>query len=285
MATLLNRKEAKTARGKDDIDSLKDLILLKVDARFCHYYISRNNLNPEVDNTPDGVKESSVDHKVDFLHMQVAEVLRELLPFFKDCSIEDPLLHDHPLQEGRRPKYQPAKKPVRKETALDNPALIVQEVVEKTANQLQESLPDDAHQYVEEILVNLSGTRSRIEYKCTVCSSFQSRYRTICLSHVGVCLEHHTTSNLDLCEASFSPEIFPDVTSVAVVPEEKDTEESDDNFWNYKSSEFFVDAIFGVTAVFERNGDGLGCFIINKILLPIFHGLKHSNYSNSVHRY
>ena len=117
VATLLNRKEAKTARGKDNIDSLKDLILLKVDARFCHYYISRNNLDPEVDNTPDNVKESSVDEKVNFLHMQVAEVLRELLPYFKKCSLEDPLLHDHPLQEGRRPKYQPSRNTVRKEAA------------------------------------------------------------------------------------------------------------------------------------------------------------------------
>ena len=64
-----------------------------------------------------------------------------------------------------------------------------------------------------------------------------------------------------------------------------ETKEIDDDFWNYKSSEFFVDAIFGVTGVFEKHGDGLGCFIINKILLPIFHGLKHSNYSNSIHRF
>jgi hypothetical protein len=56
-------------------------------------------------------------------------------------------------------------------------------------------------------------------------------------------------------------------------------------FWNYKSSEFFLDAIFGVTTVFEKFGDGLGCFIISKILLPILHGLKHSNYSNSIHRF
>ena len=292
VATLLNRKEAKTARGKDNIDSLKDLILLKVDARFCHYYISRNNLDPEVDNTPDNVKESSVDEKVDFLHVQVAEVLRELLPYFKKCSLEDPLLHDHPLQEGRRPKYQPSRNTVRKEAALDSPALIVPEVVEKTTDQLLESLPDIAEQYVEEqyveeILVNMSGTRSRVAYRCMVCSSFQSRYRTICLSHVGVCLEQFATSNQDLCDAnaSFRDDISPEVTSMAVVPEEIETEDINDDFWNYKNSEFFVDAIFGVTAVFERNGDGLGCFIINKILLPIFHGLKHSNYSNSVHRY
>ena len=58
-----------------------------------------------------------------------------------------------------------------------------------------------------------------------------------------------------------------------------------DMYWNYKNGEFFMDAIFAITTNFEKFGDGLGCFIINKILLPIFHGLKHSNYSNSVHRF
>ena len=46
-----------------------------------------------------------------------------------------------------------------------------------------------------------------------------------------------------------------------------------------------MDAIFAITDHFISYGDGLGCFIVNKVLLPIFHGLKHSNYSNSVHRF
>ena len=56
-------------------------------------------------------------------------------------------------------------------------------------------------------------------------------------------------------------------------------------FWNYKNSEFFLDAIFALTDSFESYGDGLGCFIVNKITLPIVHGLKHSNYSSSIHRF
>ena len=59
----------------------------------------------------------------------------------------------------------------------------------------------------------------------------------------------------------------------------------EDMFWNYKNYEFFFDAILSISNVFEKNGDGLGFYILNKIMLPIFHGLKHSNYSNSIHRY
>ena len=88
MATLLNRKEAKTARGKDDIDSLKDFILLKGDVRFCQYFICSKNLDPEVDNTPDDIKAAGADQKVAYLHKHV-EALRELLPFFRNCKFED----------------------------------------------------------------------------------------------------------------------------------------------------------------------------------------------------
>ena len=49
-------------------------------------------------------------------------------------------------------------------------------------------------------------------------------------------------------------------------------------FFNYKNAEFFIDAIFALMTIFERFGDGVGCFIVSKILLPIFHGLNHSNY-------
>ena len=58
-----------------------------------------------------------------------------------------------------------------------------------------------------------------------------------------------------------------------------------DMFWNYKSCEFFMDALFSIMVTYEHYGDGLGSFIVSKILLPIFHGLKHSNYSSSIHRF
>ena len=77
MATLLNRKEAKTARGKDDIDSLKDFILLKGDVRFCQYFIRSKNLDPEVDNTPDNIKTARADQKVAYFHKYVGKLDKE----------------------------------------------------------------------------------------------------------------------------------------------------------------------------------------------------------------
>ena len=46
-----------------------------------------------------------------------------------------------------------------------------------------------------------------------------------------------------------------------------------------------MDSLCAVTTSLERFGDGLGCYIMNKIHLPIYHSLKHSNYSTSIHRF
>ena len=62
------------------------------------------------------------------------------------------------------------------------------------------------------------------------------------------------------------------------------TEDNSDQYWNYKNGEFFIDSIFALSTVFEDFGDGLGMYIVCKILLPFFHGLRHSNYSCSIHR-
>ena len=107
-ATILHRKEAKLGKGKDSIDALKDMILLKADARFCQCYIKKNNLDPNIDNTPPLIKSASPQRKQSYLHQEVANVLRDLLPEFKHCRLEDPMLLDHPLQEGRRAKYKAA---------------------------------------------------------------------------------------------------------------------------------------------------------------------------------
>ena len=65
----------------------------------------------------------------------------------------------------------------------------------------------------------------------------------------------------------------------------KDKEEEEDFFFflNYKNGEFFLDSLFMMSTMYERHGDGLGCFILSKILPTIFHGCHHSNYSCSVH--
>ena len=68
VATMLNRKDAKTGQGKHSLDAMKDFMLLKSDARFCQYFIKKYDLNPEVDNTPAHLKTASHDRKEVFIH-------------------------------------------------------------------------------------------------------------------------------------------------------------------------------------------------------------------------
>ena len=56
-------------------------------------------------------------------------------------------------------------------------------------------------------------------------------------------------------------------------------------YWNYKSGEFLVDSLFSIGTIFEKFGDGLGMLIMSKMLLPLLLGLKHSNCTNSIHRF
>ena len=118
MATLLNRKEVKTSKGKNAIDSFKDFFLVKSDARFIQYFLAKFNFNSLEDNTPPLIKTKSPEEKVSYLHCLVAECLRDLLPFFIESKISDDtaeLLLDHPLQLGRkdsRRKPSPSKPPV-----------------------------------------------------------------------------------------------------------------------------------------------------------------------------
>ena len=270
---------------------MKDFVLLKGDARFCHFFLSKFNLDPDVDATPDLVKTGTSKQKEAFVHSKVEEALRDLLPFFRKCSLEDPLLDDHPLQEGRRSKYQAVREASRK-TSMEPPALINEDVVNITMNQVQNSLPgeDLIEQNVEKISVNLSGTRSTTVFSCKICS-FSSKFKAVCLTHVGNCLDPQKSSSVMALsspgqglDSSDDPNTSyrsnPDLTG----PEEKKDESKEDFFFNYKNAEFFMDAIFGVTTNYEHYGDGLGCYIVNKLLLPIFHGLRHSNYSTSIHR-
>ena len=58
-ATMLNRREANTGKGKDSIDSLKDFFPTK----FCQYFIKKYDIDPSYDNTPDLMKKASCADK------------------------------------------------------------------------------------------------------------------------------------------------------------------------------------------------------------------------------
>ena len=87
----------------------------------------------------------------------------------------------------------------------------------------------------------------------------------MCLTHVEKCLANKKKASVNNSDI-------------------EDNVEEEDEYWNYKNGEFFIDSIFALSTVFEDFGDGIGMFIICKIVLPIFHGLRHSNYSCSIHR-
>ena len=294
MATLLNRKDAKLKKGKDAIDSLKDFITLKADARFCQHFLIKFSLDPEVDNTPDLLKSASPEQKETFIFEKVELALRDLLPYFRSCSSSDPDLDDHPLQEGRRDKSRltTGAHPRPPATSLESPVTVHGDVAAMTAQQLQDPQHDiaaaTAANNIEEISVSLSATRKRTVFRCKLCN-FQCRFKTVCLTHIENCFPP-TASAPDLVMDSTdqTPTISTKSLSSTADPSENDGDfgdESDDIFWNYKCCEFFVDSIFCITSNYEKFGDGLGCYIINKIILPIVHGLRHSNYSNSIHRF
>ena len=173
---------------------------------------------------------------------------------------------------------------------MEEPMVISEDTLDKTISQLQNSLQVVARDVVEieEITVKISGSRSATVFSCKLCN-FQSKYKTVCLAHIGGCRSRAEESvagpsaqTEDDEDSNSSQTSFNSQTDMQT---ENHDPVDDDMYWNYKCSEFLLDAIFAITSNFEKFGDGLGCYIVNKIMLPIFHGLKHSNYSNSIHRF
>ena len=102
LTTLLNRKDARTKKGKDAVDAMEEFYLLKSDARFCQFMIHKFNLDPNEDNTPSQIKTASSDKKSEYLCGLVALVLKDLMPCFKSSEDVDPGLIEFPLGGGRR---------------------------------------------------------------------------------------------------------------------------------------------------------------------------------------
>ena len=300
VATLLNRKEAKTSKGKNAIDSLKDFFLLKSDARFTQYFMAKFSFNPLVDNTPPLIKTKTSKLKVSYLHSLVSECLRDLLPFFRESKISDDtatLLLDHPLQLGRkdsRKKSPPTQPPVPVPETLEMTSLVTQELAEAAAEVINDVSKDDfIAQFVETKTVEVSATRSNLVYSCKLCLSHESKYRSVCMAHIEACLRSAGVSGDGDNSGDDDPPSESGDTDVLSEQSDSSTnsdssspsEQKDDFFFNYKNGEFFLDSLCMISSVYERYGDGLGCYIVSKILLPIFHGLHHSNYTCSIHRF
>ena len=294
LATLLNRKEAQTSKGKNAMDSLKDFYHIKADARFCQFFFSKHGLSQSVDNTPDGMKTASTPLKVKYLHDLVSSSLKELLPYFNECDASADtveILLDHPVQNRR--SFQPVSPPpppvFSPSGTLGASSLITLENAQATASSIVEGLTKEnvIAEYLEKTTSSVSCTRTKTAFTCTICK-YQSKYETVVLTHIEKCLETHkdsTDAEEDNPSMNNTGKRVAATNAKDVDEEEGATEAKGDKYFNYKNGEFFLDSIFSITTIFEKHGDGLGCLIVSKMLLPIFQGLNHSNYSCSIHRY
>jgi hypothetical protein len=177
-ATLLNRKEAQTSKGKHAMDALKDFYAVKSDARFIQYFMHKFDLDPQKDNTPDGMKHASSEKKLEYLHIMVSECLKDLMPFFKKSSLENvsSLLQDHPLQKGRKSSslLESSSSPtIFVPETLDTSSLITNEVAEATAAEIIFHEPEEIihpEDYLVKTSVTVSSKRTKTVFCCKICS-------------------------------------------------------------------------------------------------------------------
>ena len=304
LSTLLNRKDARCKKGKDAVDAMEEFYLLKSDARFCQYMIHKFNLDPNTDNTPPHLKTASSDMKSEYLSGLVALALKDLMPCFKSSEDVDPGLIDFPLGGGRRKskvtniknkfllnalsqdEEEHAVKPV---LILEASDMLDEHLIEATVSQVQAPMNkvDYIAAHMKEISTGVSSSRSRKEFSCKICS-YKSKLKTVCFSHVEVCLEKLEISGAsedEVCDNEIADDSLEEVSqSNSIRQETHENDENKDQYWRYKNCEFLIDSLFALATVYENYGDGLGMLIQCKVLLPVFHGLKHSNYSCSIHR-
>ena len=119
-----------------------------------------------------------------------------------------------------------------------------------------------------------ASSTSKKMFHCNICK-FESSYEAVCLAHVDICVK-------GIREAGNSNTSTENLSDVSIDAENKNDE---DIYWNYKCTEFFLDSAFAISVVYEKYGDGLGMLILSKVLLPLFHSMKHSNYTSSIHRF
>ena len=291
LATLLNRKDVKSKKGKDSIDSFKDFFLLKADGTFNNFFLHKFKLNPLIDNTPTLLKNASREKKQDYIYNMVADALKDLLPHFKHATFTSDMLMDFPLVKGRKGGSQVDCWEDSKNEKLGDMHSIDKDLVLSTVGQIQSTVNKTSlKEFMIQVSRPVSSSRKINEYTCSLCS-FQTRYEAVCISHIENCIKKLTLNSENSVVANV--ENFMNYDNLDVIENVEDitcenngtVKETADMYWNYKSCEFMLDSLYAITTVYERFGDGLGCFIVSKMLLPIFHGLNHSNYTGSIHRF
>ena len=166
-------------------------------------------------------------------------------------------------------------------------SLITDGVVEATASVVisdhsrEKKNPLD---FLNKSTISVSKSRTKTIFSCKICH-FESKYKTICVSHIETCLQNQIRREEVLENGNEQVSADEDDAGDAVNEEDARNLDEEDLFFNYKNGEFFIDSIFATMTIFEKFGDGVGCLIVSKILLPIFHGLNHNNYTSSIHRF
>ena len=268
LATILNRKDAKSKRGKDAIEAFKEFFLLKADATFCNYFLHKHNLDDTIDNTPPLLRKASPEQKVKYLHKLVSDALKDLLPYFTDAEVGSSQLNDFPLAEGRRKEEISSNvKQVVNAVVLEAPSTIDSSLAKATATQVEQTV--DKQEMIRNHLVqsssSASSSRVKQQFSCSLCF-YETKYEAIALSHIENCLKKLSLSSQPpscvdphLHHPNPSPDIImTDIEDRDSADGGDDDESKPDFYWNYKCSEFLVDSLFAISTVYEGYGDGLG---------------------------
>ena len=102
-----------------------------------------DNMDENVDNTPLDLRDKPSEVKSNFIYSLVAEVLKDLLPMFKECNIDYNMLHDFPLEGGRK-QYQDMTQT--STSAMKDPHKIDEHLAQFAASQVTDTV--DLNQYV-----------------------------------------------------------------------------------------------------------------------------------------
>ena len=263
-AIMLNRKKANSSKGKDNISALSDFYVIKAQGRFIQFFLEKYSLNPDIDNSPEHLKTRSKEEKAAYLNNLTKEALQDLLPVFKDCTGVMPDMTDFPMQhviEKQRQQFEQNK-------SLSDIGVSNTEFQVKDTNACINVID-----YLVESVEWSSSSKSRKVFKCSLCN-YQNHLKSVVKGHIKRCwLQLSLNGGISNMNETSTQET--DMFS----------SDEEDFYWNYKNGEFFMDSLFMLTLNYEKHGNGLGMFVISKILLPMMHGLGHSNYSNSIHRF
>ena len=210
LATILNRKDVRTKKGKEAVDSFKDFFILKSDAMFCTLFLSKYNLDENIDNTPVLLKKATKEQKLIYLHSMVADALKDLIPYFKEVQTDVGLMMDYPLGEGRT-AFVGRKRFMAPQKLSLNATHILSDV--ETLNAVSALTSSHKEEYLKRFMTIEHSSRHRTNkpFDCSMCSS-AFKYETICLTHIEHCIATLSISEPSIPDDSQNDDLSEQVT-------------------------------------------------------------------------